>query len=80
MKNQSKSRRDFLLKIFSQNSKSIDDSASKLSDGEQNDKIKMLTSDGKLVEVDSRIVKKSQPSSKTNNKELLKWMTSGKQK
>ena len=80
MENKPKSRRDFLLKIFSKNPKSISDSATKLTDGVQNDKIKMLTPEGKLVEVNSQFLKESQPSSKINNKELLNWMISGKQK
>ncbi len=82
MKNQPpESRRKFLLKGFSDKDQLISDIASLLrEEGEQNDKIKMLTPDGKLVEVDRRAIKNNPSSSKTSNKEILKWMEEGKKK
>jgi len=76
MKKSSKSRRDFLLKIFN-NDSGLD---SNNPDGTQNEKVKMLTPDGKLVEVDSRHLKNRQSASKTSNAEILKWMEEGKEK
>jgi hypothetical protein len=37
-------------------------------------KIKMLTSDGKLVEVDESVVRKAAGSRKATNEEIFKWM------
>ena len=80
MKNKNlESRRKFLLKGFSEREKLISDIASLMRDEvDQNDKIKMLTPDGKLVEVDSKVLKNNKPASKTTNAEILKWMESGK--
>ena len=79
MKKLPKSRREFLTKIFSKETKSNQDlSPTTPDDSGQNDKIKMLTSDGKIVEVDSQVANKSQTTSRTSNKELLKWMIGGK--
>lgn len=81
MKKLPKSRREFLTKIFSKETKSNQDlSPTTPDDSGQNDKIKMLTSDGKIVEVDSQVANKSQTTSRTSNKELLKWMIGGKKK
>ena len=82
MKNNSKSRREFLFKLFSNNIKSISDlSASFLpEDEEQSEKIKMLTPDGKLVEVDSQVIQNSKQKTKVRNEDILKWMEEGKNK
>ena len=81
MKKLPKSRREFLTKIFSKETKSNQDlSPTTPDDSGQNDKIKMLTSDGKIVEVDSQVANKSQTTPRTSNKELLKWMIGGKKK
>ena len=82
MKNKNlESRRNFLLKGFSDREKLISDIASLLrEETDQTDKIKMLTPDGKLVEVDSSVLKNRQSTSKTSNAEILKWMESGKKK
>jgi hypothetical protein len=74
MNNLVKSRREFLLKIFSNKTKSISGLASSTPDVEQTDKIKMLTPDGKLVEVDSQILKNCKKTSKVKNAEILKWV------
>lgn len=80
MKNKlSESRRKFLLKGFTNRSQLISNIASLMRDeNEQNDKIKMLSPDGKLVEVDSSVLKNRRSTSKTSNAEILKWMQSGK--
>ena len=81
MKKLPKSRREFLTKIFSTEDKSNQDlTPTTPDDSGQNDKIKMLTSEGKIVEVDSQVANKSQTTSRTSNKELLKWMIGGKKK
>lgn len=38
------------------------------------DKVKMLTADGKLVEVDRTVFEKAQSGKKATNKEILHWM------
>ena len=80
MKNQKmESRRKFLLKGFSDKNRLIADIASLVrGDEEQNEKIKLLTADGKLVEVDRKVIKKSQPAVKTSNAEILEWMEKGR--
>jgi hypothetical protein len=37
-------------------------------------KVKMLTSDGKLVEVDESVIKKAAGSRKATTEEIFKWM------
>lgn len=76
MKKKSESRREFLLKGFSNKGKLISDIASLIreDDVEPDDKVKMLTADGKLVEVDRRFLKNNLSTSKTSNAEILKWM------
>ncbi len=41
---------------------------------EKNEKIKMLTADGKLVEVDKDIVEAVAKKQKATNKEIFNWM------
>jgi hypothetical protein len=80
MKNKPKSRREFLLNLLSNKVKSNSGLASNVSEGEgQKQKIKMLTPDGKLVEVDSQVVLNSQKS-KAANADILKWMEDGREK
>jgi hypothetical protein len=38
------------------------------------DKVKMLTPDGKLVEVDQSVIEKATGSKKATNKEVFEWM------
>jgi hypothetical protein len=38
------------------------------------DKIKMLTADGKLVEVDRSVIEKATASKKATNEEVFEWM------
>ena len=82
MKNNPKSRREFLFNLFSNKIKSIPDLAASFlpEDEKQNDKIKMLTPDGKLVEVDSQVIQNSKQKTKAGNAEILKWMEDEKNK
>lgn len=82
MKNNFKSRREFLFDFFSNNIKSIPDLADSFipEEEKQTEKIKMLTPDGKLVEVDSQVIKNSKNKTKAGNVEILKWMEDGKNK
>ena len=58
-----KSRRQFLSKLFSANK------------NESNpDMVKMLTADGKLVEVKRSIIEAASTKHKVTNKEILDWM------
>ena len=41
---------------------------------QKTNKIKMLTSDGKLVEVDESVIKKAAGSRKATNEEIFQWM------
>jgi hypothetical protein len=58
-----KSRRDF-LSMFIQKDKNAP----------ENQKIKMLTADGKLVEVDKAIFEKASKKQKASNKDIYNWM------
>lgn len=57
-----KSRRDFFSSLFSSNEKS------------KNEKVKMLTPDGKLVEVDKDVLDKITGRKKASNEDILNWM------
>ena len=68
-KTEDKSRRWFLSLFLSGND---DASTAKLpGDGE---KVKMLTAEGKLVEVDKRILDAATKKQKASNKQILTWM------
>ena len=58
-----KSRRDF-LSLFIQHDK----------ENSANSKVKMLTADGKLVEVDKAIFEKASKKQKASNKDIYDWM------
>ncbi len=58
-----KSRRDF-LSLFMQSDKNIPD----------NNKVKMLTAEGKLVEIDKTILDKATKNQKSTNKDIYNWM------
>lgn len=58
-----KSRRDF-LSLFIQPDKKVPD----------NNKVKMLTADGRLVEVDKAILDKITKNKKSTNKDIYDWM------
>jgi hypothetical protein len=58
-----KSRRDF-LSIFIQPDKNISDEP----------KVKMLTADGKLVEIDKAVFEKASKKQKATNKDIYDWM------
>ena len=60
-KDKKKSRREFLNLWNSQSS---------------TEKIKMLTPDGQLVEVDKRLIEKIKSGKKASNKEILDWTQS----
>ncbi|MEI9912345.1 MAG: hypothetical protein WDO71_23430 [Bacteroidota bacterium] len=68
-KPEDKSRRWFLSLILSGNN---DTSSAKSPDNAE--KVKMLTPDGKLVEVDKNILDKAIKNQKATNKEILNWM------
>lgn len=57
-----KSRRDFFSSLFSANEKN------------KSEKVKMLTPDGKLVEVDKDVLDKITGSKKASNEDIYKWM------
>ena len=42
----------------------------------KNEKVKMLTADGKLVEVDKSVIEKKAGSKKASDKEVYDWMDS----
>lgn len=41
---------------------------------EKTAKVKMLTPDGKLVEIDKEVLEKSRTNQKASNEEILNWM------
>lgn len=59
-KTENKSRRNFFSLLLSSNRK--------------DEKIKMLTADGKLVEVDKNVVAEAAKKQKSTNKEIFNWM------
>jgi hypothetical protein len=68
-KTEDKSRRWFLSLFLSGNEDAS--SAKPPGDGE---KVKMLTAEGKLVEVDKRILDAATKKQKASNKQILTWM------
>ena len=68
-KTEDKSRRWFLSFFLSGN----EDTASAKNQG-KTEKVKMLTAEGKIVEVDKNIVEKASKNQKASNKEILTWM------
>ncbi|MBK8504932.1 MAG: hypothetical protein IPL46_23570 [Saprospiraceae bacterium] len=73
MNTQAKSRRHFLSRFFS---KKEDATRSSIGDSSitETKKTKMLTPDGKLVEVSGHVIDSNKRNKKTNNAEILKWM------
>ena len=61
-KNTDKSRRDFLSLFLSQKEKST------------GPKVKMLTAEGKLVEIDKAMLDKISNKQKATNREIYEWM------
>lgn len=59
-KSQNNSRRNFFFSLFSKIKKE--------------EKVKMLTSDGKLVEVDKSVYESLTKKKKTTNKDIYDWM------
>jgi hypothetical protein len=74
------SRRDFLIKRFTNKVNLLTDLANTMKDESenQNEKIKMLTPDGKLVEVDKALIENSSSASKASNEQILNWMKPNK--
>ena len=68
-KSEDKSRRWFLSFFLSGN-----DDTSTNKNPDKAEKIKMLTAEGKLVEVDKNILDKAIKNQKATNKEILTWM------
>ncbi len=58
--NHDKTRRNFFTQFFSS--------------GKKNEKVKMLTPDGKLVEIDKKILDEAAKKKLSSNKELYDWM------
>lgn len=76
MKDKIKSRRAFLFNIFSDKKENTQLNTQQNSDSTpQIEKTKMLTPDGKLVEVSGPVLKKSKKDGKTSNADILKWIT-----
>ena len=73
MNTKTKSRRHFLLRFFS-NKEEINNASIGAPSGTGTNKTKMLTSDGKLVEVTGVVRDGHKEKKKTSNAEILKWM------
>ncbi|OFY84943.1 MAG: hypothetical protein A3F72_18345 [Bacteroidetes bacterium RIFCSPLOWO2_12_FULL_35_15] len=72
-----KKRRDFLTIILAAGaSLGLLSSFKKSSKNKNPEKIKMLTADGKLVEIDKSMIEKEITTSRASNKEVLEWMNS----
>lgn len=69
MNNQDKSRRSFLAALL-KGSKGIPE----LNLDDNDDKIKMLTADGKLVEISKSVYQKVAGHKKATNSEIYEWM------
>lgn len=63
MSNRNNSRREFFTRFLAPAENTQEDS----------DKIKMLTADGKLVEVDPNFIVQEKKQAKTTNAEILAW-------
>jgi hypothetical protein len=72
MSTKTKSRRHFLLRFFSREKDLMRSGVEDSSSGAE--KIKMLTPDGKLVEVIGPLPISHTQKKKTSNAEILKWM------
>lgn len=68
-KTNSKSRRSFLSFLFTGK-----DELAAPQNSDTPEKVKMLTADGKLVEVDKNVLEQALKNRKANNKEILNWM------
>jgi hypothetical protein len=76
MKDKIKSRRAFLFNIFGDKKANTQVNAQQNSNSTpQFEKTKMLTPDGKLVEVSGPVLKKNKKDRKTSNADILKWIT-----
>ena len=73
----SDSRRDFLNKGFFASAGWI---AGMMDVPNVDKKVKMLTPDGKLVEVDESLIKNNKSRKQVGNKEILEWIDKGKSK
>jgi len=74
---QKNNRRGFLKKILSAATASGSISSAKaIPKSASEEKIKMLTSDGKLVEVDKSAIEKKTGSKRASDKEVFDWMSS----
>ncbi len=78
MKNNPKSRRAFLFKGLTDKAELVSEIQTLLhGEEEETEKVKMLTKDGKLVEVDRRIIEKTTSKSKATNEEIRTWIHHG---
>lgn len=72
-----KKRRDFITIILAAGASiGLLSSFNKSSKNKNTEKIKMLTTDGKLVEIDKSMIEKEITTSRASNKEVLEWMNS----
>ncbi|MBK9982299.1 MAG: hypothetical protein IPP15_07725 [Saprospiraceae bacterium] len=72
--NEKRSRRRFLSLGLLSGAGLLTEKASAMTSGlEEDEKISMLTPDGKLVEVSKKILEKSEDREKANNAKILKW-------
>jgi len=62
-KSEDKSRRQF-LSLFSNFDKQVDNP----------EKVKMLTADGRLVEIDKKVLEAASKNKRSSNKEIYDWM------
>lgn len=77
MPKQKNNRRDFLKLILSTGTVTgLVTPLQTNSKIESNNKIKMLTADGKLVEVDKSVLEKNADLERASNKEVFEWMDS----
>lgn len=76
MSNKKNNRRGFLKKIFAASATVGFTGATGINTKAGTEKIKMLTADGKLVEVDKSILDKATDKKRASNEEVFKWMSS----
>ena len=68
------SRRSFLSRLLSQNRQQL------LQQAGEDEKIRLLTPDGKLVEVERKVVEEASRKKKSTNREIYDWMNNPSKK
>jgi hypothetical protein len=70
-------RRNFLKNFFSAGASiGLASSAKTITHAKTSNKVKMLTADGKLVEIDKSVLEKKKSLKRASDKEVFDWMTS----